>query len=304
MKSFKGLIFLALAVAIISGCSTMTPSQTLKSENGEKVSELRLEPYLFSGARETEGIRTGRVIIIICPLSNRLIGGEYAPGRSGFEARIANKNGREFDAQVLFAGYLRQNGKENPMGFVIIEGTLEELGDDPRGMILSTRLAYGYDFSTQESSLSGKSLKNEPRYRFEKIREKGSSVLDCVQYPEFLEIIRGWNRYQTPQGVILSPLSEDKIKILAKYDPKYTYWQKLTSSWRLMANYSPASMAISLGFDFIMANFIPDQGLDFGSREDRRSFALRYEFLENLRNEASAKFESGKFVPLKKPTKK
>jgi len=265
-------IFLVILVCVCVGCSgTNIQLKNSTMPNASGINYL-IEPYQSVGILETENIRNGNYAVYqgIFP---DLLFGEYSPGRMAWYGLAVTTDGQEFFVQALlsginFAGYFVET--------VIVEGNCEKI-KTAKIIILSTLVEYGYDLLGEEIQLNRGQFLMQNDYRKEIALQKGTAVSNLEEIPksQLVNLLSKWNRFQSPKGVLLTPLGNDEIKLIAGINPQYTYFEKLVGSGKFSVSMDPITMVSAMAMDMLKARSVPSVGWDYNSQiPTRRNMAF------------------------------
>mgnify|MGYP000477655279 CR=1 FL=1 len=265
-------ILIIAVICFMAGCAG--PQLNLKNSTmpqSQGISYL-IEPYQSVGILETENIRSGNYSVYqgIFP---DLLFGEYAPGRMAWYGIAITADGQEFFVQSLlsginYAGYFVET--------VIIEGNPEKVKES-KVMILSTLIEYGYDLLGEETQLNHGKFLMKADYRKEVVLKHGTLAKNLKPIPnsELKEMMKKWNRFQSPKGVIVTPLGTEEIKLIAGINPQYSYFQKLIGSGKFSISMDPITIVSAMAIDMLKARSVPSVGWDYNSQiPTRRNMAF------------------------------
>lgn len=283
-KVMIGLL-LMITLAILSGCAANLKMQNIDSVSVTTEIDMLIEPYESLGIMETEAIKSGDVTILHCIIPDILMG-EYYPGRIKWNSWVVDTNGKEYYAQLLFAG-VYYSGELR--GVIVVDGK-----PSGKAKILnpSTLVEYAYDLNSKEYKLERqKFLHDTENYRKETVNKYGTEIGPYVTKFDFLKAVKGWNRYQTPKGILLSPLGEKEIKEIAAINPQYSWTEKLAGSGRFAVTMDPIATAVGVAIDVFrsMNGGIPSMGWDYNSQfPSRREMGIIIEYMSRMRKELIA----------------
>ena len=272
-------IFLLVLVAILSGCATnrfTLKDAYLAEKSGE--ANLLIEPYQSLGLLETEAVRTGQTTVVQGKFPEMLFG-EYYPGRIRWNVWGVDKAGHEYFGQALFSGIAFTG---DFLWTVVLDGNIS---DSVSVMVLATGLDFAYDLLGKEIKLEPK-FANNREYRREVLLEKGTKIGDMRKITEFAQVTAGWNRYRIPEGILLSPLGDDDVKLIAGINPQYSFSEKMVGSGHFSVSIDYISTALGIGIDvFRSANgSIPSTGWDYNSQlPNRRNMAFIIKYVSVLK---------------------
>ncbi len=282
-KSVMIGFLLVIIVAILSGCAA-----NLKMQNIDSVSvntneiDMLIEPYESLGIMETEAVKNGDVTILHCIIPDILMG-EYYPGRVKWSAWVVDTDGKEYYAQVLFAG-VYYSGELR--GVIVVDG---KPSGKAKILNLSTLVEYGYNLNGKEYPINRqKFLHNTDNYRKEMVKKYGTEVGPYITKFDFLKAVKGWNKYQTPKGILLSPLGEKEVKEIAAINPQYSWTEKLVGSGRFAATMDPIATAVGIAIDVFrsMNGGVPSVGWDYNSQlPNRREMGIIIKYVSEIKRE-------------------
>lgn len=239
---------------------------------------LLIEPYQSLGLRETEEVRAGRTTVIQGKFPEILFG-EYYPGRIRWNVWGVDKEGREYSGQALFSGIAFTG---DFLWTVVLDG---KVPDSVSMMVLATGLDFAYDLLGEETKLEPKFVRDR-EYRRKVILEKGTKVGDMKKIPGFGQVAAEWNRYRTTEGVLLSPLGDQDVKLIAAINPQYSFSEKLVGSGHFSVSIDYIGTAVGVGIDVFRASngSIPSRGWDYNSQlPSRRNMAFIVKYVAALK---------------------
>jgi len=259
MERMAFRLFACFIVAILSGCATNQFMLKGVNQNGEKKDmDFRMEPYQTAGLMLTPAIKNREATIVLGQFSKRLLNGEWMVGRIAWKAIGVDKSGNEYTGQYLFSGATHRGVR---LGTLVMD---VKGRDDVKVIVTSTEVEYGYDLFTNESPLDPK-FRSDPEYRQKVILKHGTRLGDMQKVTDFYEIIARWNHYQTPEGILISPLGENDLKFIASINPQYSYLEKLVGSARVSVSADYISTSVGLGVDVAHAFNVASTGIGYGS---------------------------------------
>ena len=287
MNIISRLIFIALILGIVSGCAAKMEVKNAvlvypisHSQKVQKV-DLLLEPYETLGLLLTPAIRKGDITVIQGIFPDILFG-EYHPGRIRWNGWAVQEDGKEFFAQILFStidysGYFLET--------VIIDGNPEA---NARAVGLSSLVDYAYDLAGNEFPVETHGFLNNIGNRQQFVLKSGTKIGEMEKIPtaDFMAILEKWNQYQTPKGVILSPLGEKEVKLIAGINPQYSFSEKLIGSGRglLSPDYIGTSVGIALDIFRVANGSTSSIGWDYNSQlPSRRNMGMTIEYISAMR---------------------
>jgi hypothetical protein len=283
--SVKKIVSFALCVLVfavlLGGCATnefvlkspnLPVSQDIRPEKSKGI-DMIIEPYESLGVIETDAVRRGDVTAFWGVFPNKLFG-EFFPGRIRWNAWVVDKDGTEHFAQAILSGVAYSG---NFAVQIIVDG---KVSPDAKIANLSTAVDYIYDLSGQEYPTVRRRFLDETKYRQEEILKNGSRVGDMKSTTKILETIRKWNRYETPKGVLLSPIGEKELKVVAGINPQYSFSEKLVARGHFSLVADATGVLIGLAVDMITAGNAPTSGWDYNSQlPNRRNMAFIIDFV-------------------------
>lgn len=288
-KVMISLLFF-LAVAILSGCAANLKMQNISGSDSavsasENEMDMLIESYESVGIMETESLKTGNVTILHCIIPDLLMG-EYYPGRVKWNSWVVDTDGKEYYAQLLFAG-IYYSGELR--GVIVVDGKPSRKA---RILNLSTLVEFGYNLNGKECPLNRqKFLHNTENYRKETVNKYGTEISSYITKFDFLKAVKGWNKYQTPKGKLLSPLGEKEVKEIAGINPQYSWSEKLVGSGRFAVTMDPIATAVGIAIDVFrsMNGSVPSMGWDYNSQfPNRREMGIIIEYVSRIRKELIA----------------
>lgn len=282
MKGTARVLMLLMLLMLSYGCATTSlkiRDVALEGIEDKNEKNLLIEPYQSLGLELTENIQRGEVKIVpgVFP---EILFGEYYPGRIRWNAWVVSEDGKEYYAQALFSG-IEFDGSFTQL--VIIDGKPEE---NAKIVVLSTFVDFIYDLAGNEYPVERQRIINDKKYRNEIILKNGTRLKDLksVSHCKVINAIRLWNKYETPNGILVSPLGEDDIKIVAGINPQHSFFEKLigTGMFSVRAN-DPLGTLIGIGIDIIRASSVPSVGWDYMSQlPSRRNMAFIIKYVAEI----------------------
>lgn len=274
----------SLVVAItLCGCAAHLPVKgtLLAGSNEKREIDLQLDPYQTVGILETEAIRNpDRGTFVRAVIPDILIGGEFAPGRVRWNAWAVDKDGTEAFGQVIWSSVERGRF----YGLAIFDGSLT---NDARVLMLSTTVDFAYDFlSDKELSLEGKKFREEPEYRKDFVRKNGTEVgmLARMDGNNVVAMVKQWNGYRTPEGMLWSVLGWKEVEQIAAINPQYSWTEKLGGTMHGALVMNPTGIIVGAAFDLLGTTTTPTKGWDFNSQlPSRRSMAVVIDYISRLK---------------------
>jgi hypothetical protein len=280
MKTLRNTFLLFVVfVAILSGCAT--GKFVMKdSMLGSKPSEVNLlmEPYQSLGLLETEAVRTGQTTVVQGKFPEILFG-EYFPGRIRWNVWGVDENGREYFGQALFSGIAFTG---DFLWTIVMDGNVP---DSVPLIVLASGLDFGYDLLGEEIPLEPKFVRDRA-YRQKIILAKGTKVGDMRKITGFQKVTADWNSYRTPEGVLLSPLGDNEVRLIASINPQYHWTEKMVGEGHFSVFASYIGTAVGIGIEvFRSANgSIPSTGWDYNSQlPNRRNMAFIIKYVSALK---------------------
>lgn len=282
MKKMAIVFFLVLFFAGCAGSVAIKNANlTTTNSMAENKVEMLIEPYQSLGVKLTPTIESGKATIVqgIFP---EILFGEYFPGRIRWNAWAVDENGREYFGQAVFCGI-------GYSGEFIETLVFDEIPDkSAKTIVLSTAVEFGYDLSGNEVEIFREKFLKEPAYRKEFILSKGTKISDMRKVPDFLEIMKNWNRFQDLEKneILLSPIGEKELKEIAGINPRYGFSEKLIGSGRFAMVMDPIGTGIGLALDVIRASGVPSTGWDYNSEiPSRRNMAFIVKYITAMQKQ-------------------
>jgi hypothetical protein len=268
-------------VTILSGCATNQFMLKGVNQNGEKKDmDFRMEPYQTSGLLLTPALKNREATIVLGTFSKRLLNGEWMVGRLTWKAFGVDTSGNEYAGQYLFSGATSRGIR---LGTLVMD---VKNRDDVKAIVTSTELEYGYDILSGNEFRLDLKFRSDPEYRRQVILKNGTRLGDMNRVTDFYEIISKWNRYQTPEGILLSPLGESDLKFIASINPQYSYLEKFVGSARVSVSADYISTSVGLGVDVAHTFNVASTGIGYGSVfPTRREMAMIMELNVRLDQE-------------------
>lgn len=294
----KKFLFLATMVLLAGGCAASIKIENAnvsalvdKTEKADKV-EMLIEPYESLGLKETEAIKKGEVSVFRGIFPDILFG-EYYPGRIRWNVWAIEPNGREYFGQALFSGV-------EYTGFfswhILVDG---KVSDEARCLVLSSAVDYGYDLSGREFPIENRKgfLENKEEERKKFILQNGTRLGDIrrFSFDDIKGVISKWNKFDTPKGGLLSPISEDDLKFVASINPQYSFGEKLVASGHFSISLDPMANAMRLAIDIFRATGVPAIGWDYNSQlPQRRQMGLIIKYALDIKQKLIERRINGK----------
>lgn len=280
MKTLRMTCMLLITAVLLLGCATTRTIKNASLPGNETEKEMLIEPFESVGVSQTGAMKRGDITVIQGVFPDILFG-EYYPGRIRWNAWIVSEeDGREFFGQSIFSG-IDYSG--HFLETIIIDGKVTRA----KVIILSTLANYVYDLAGNEISIDRKKfLLNEDDYRQKIVLKKGTPIGDMKKASGFHEMLKQWNRYQTPNGILLSPLGEEEIRLIAGINPQYSFSEKLVGSGRFSISMDPIATAVGIGIDIFRASngSVPSTGWDYNSQlPSRRNMALIIQYVSKMK---------------------
>jgi len=263
----KVLAILMLAF-IFTGCASNR--MIMKNVNNpelypEKKVDFLLYPTQMIGVEETPAVKSGDVTIVKGILDLGLFIREgFLNKRINWKILAVNPDRREFAGQAIFYGITTNR---QLYYYAIIDGRPE---DNAKFGVVSTFGACIYNASGEEIPIESlSSFKNDEKdYRTNFILKKGARIGDLKKYPDFLNTVKRWNKYQTRKGVMYSPIGEDELKEIAKIIPEYSFGETLIARGDLSLSMNPIGTLVGFGYDCIEALKFQPRGWIFTSDQN------------------------------------
>jgi hypothetical protein len=274
----KKMIMIGFLFVILSGCATnnltLKNVDTADSQDRKEV-KIPIDPYQTLGLLETEAIKSGKVTVVKGTFSN-IRWGEYFPGRISSKCWAVDDKGKEHFCQSVIYD-LGFDGK-------LMEAVIVDTADPTNVIILSTIGQYAYDLDENEFEIEvAQFASNADDYRKKIILQKGTRTSTKPEMNNFLETTKKWNRYQTPEGVLLSPLGEKELKYIAEINPGYTFLERMIRDGKFSLVPDATGTIAGLAIDAIRAAGAPSTGWDFNSIITRRQMGMIIDYIEKLK---------------------
>jgi len=281
------LAFIVL-IGFVSGCAAKMEVKNAslaypvyQGEAEDKAVDLLMEPYETLGLLLTPAIRKGDITVIQGIFPDILFG-EYYPGRIRWNGWVGQEDGKEFFAQILlstidYSGYFLET--------IVIDGKPEKKA---RITLLASLVDFAYDLSGKEFPIETHKFLNDDDNRKKIILKSGTKIGDMETIPtaDFMAMLAGWNQYQTPKGVILSPLGEKEIKLIASINPQYTSYEKFIGITKGSISLDYIGTSVNVALEILKANngSVPSTGWDYNSElPSRRNMAMIMEYVSAMR---------------------
>lgn len=264
----RRLTIALMLTAILSGCATTgVKIQNASLENGKREMNMLIEPYESLGLKKTEAIQSGEAMSFYGIFPDMLFG-EYYPGRVRWNAWFVSESGTEYFGQMILSGIDFSGAFQET---ILLDGKPSD-PSKARGVILSSLLDYGYDFTGNEFLLDAKKFKDDPAYRKKIVLERGTRISDMRGAPGVFAAVEKWNAYQTPSGVLLSPIGERELKTIAGINPQYSISEKLIGNGNFSVIMDPIGTMMGIGLDVFRASngSVPSVGWDYNSQVPNR----------------------------------
>lgn len=278
-------IVLTLAL-LLAGCATTPNVIRLTDGQGtgiKVVREVDIDPTMLTGLPWTEAVRKGQFIALYgnFPMTAESWA-EWDPLRIRYQAHAVGRDGREYTAHAVFAGYIECL----PRLFVLVEG-LESPTTEVKAIVLSTLLDRGYTLRGEEvSGFDAGKFQTDAKFRRELVWREGTPLSGIRPVTKLHEsILANWSVYNTKGGQIVSPLRVEQLKFLAGINPQYSYWEKVIGTARVGMSLDYVGTSVGLALDLIMANQAKTVGFDHASFMSRRRQGYNVLVLESLMRE-------------------
>lgn len=247
-----------------------------------------LEPVDTVGIMETPALLNGTLGFYEVVFPEILFLGEIFPGRIKWYGWVADENGNEYLAQLLWVYRVKLSGKL--VGVLAVEGGEKEMVN-PKAIGLSTRFkfAYSLDEKETETAINQKEFVSNPDYRKKIVREQGIPLKGLRKADYMYPLVDTWDRVKGPRGFILTPLKEKQFLQVAEINPAYTYSQKLAEySTGTIVPLDPIATGVSAFFDLARSLNAPVKGWGFDNKLDRRAYAIVAKHLVDVKYAAIA----------------
>lgn len=292
MKRMKMIALLFMAAAVLSGCASTGLVMKNTDLDGQKEVNMLIEPFQSLGLSEAEEIKNGN-IAAVWGIFPDILFGEYYPGRIRWNVWAVSEDGTEGLGQMLFSGI---DFSGHFAETIIASKSLR----NPKVLVLSTTLDFVYDLAGNEYPVERvKFLNNTDDYRRKMVQEKGTRLNETKKATGISEVIKKWNRYQTPRGILLSPLSEEDVKTVAGINPQYSFSERLVGSGQFAISLDYIGTAAGFAIDIFRAanGSVPSLGWDYNSQiPTRRNMAFIIKYVSEMKqrlidriNQANAK---------------
>lgn len=281
MKVLKSITVLCCLFLI--GCASgATVKAKFYNDTAETKKNILIEPYQSLGINETTALKNGDVTVVKGVFPDILFG-EYYPGRIKWNFWAVSESGQEFYGQTLFAGI---DFSGHFLEIIIIDGKIKK-EDRVKGVVLSTFVDYAYDLGGKEIALDRAKFLKDANYRKTLILKEGTSINDVKSADNILPAIESWNKYDTPEGILISPLGEDELKLIAGINPQYSFSEKLIGTGRFSITMDPVGTAVGVAIDLFRASGnVPTLGWDFSSQlPNRRNMAFIIKYVSAMKQE-------------------
>src|SRR3989344_2691122 len=200
-------------------------------------------------------------------------------GRMRWNGWVIDESDREYFAQMLFSGV---DFSGYFLETIIIDAV--QLNSGAKMVIFSTTGDFIYDLAGNEYAIERKKFITDNKYRAQIVREKGTRIDDLKKISGFPEIISHWNRYETGKGIILSPLGEKDIKLIAAINPQYTPFEKWVGSNHSSVSVDWIAVAAGISVDILRASNVPTTGWDYNSQlPSRRNMAFIIKYVSEMK---------------------
>lgn len=284
--SKNGWFTMLLLAFALAGCATPNTIRLTdgKGKTQTVVREVGIDPVMLTGLPWSEDLKQGNFLTLLGNFPQTPENwAEWDPLRIRYQAHAVGRDGREYTAHALFAGYIECA----PRLFVFVEG-LKNPDADVKVIILSTLLDRAYTLEgKQVEKFEAGPFQSDALYRKEMILRDGTALDTSRHIGGMEEAFANWSVYNTKSGQIATPLESEKIKFLAGINPQYSYWEKVvgTSGGAISIDY--ISTTVGIVFDLISAGSAKSQGFDYNSSISRQQQGYNVAFLEALRDEGS-----------------
>jgi hypothetical protein len=199
--------------------------------------------------------------------------------RIRYQAHAVGKDGQEYIAHALFAGYIQCQ----PRFFVFVEG-LKKPAAEVKGVTLSTLFDRAYTFAGQPiKGFDAGKFQSSAQYRQEFIQREGTALSDVRHIGGMEKAFGNWSVYKTKSGQIAVPLEPEKIKFLSGINPQYSYWEKVVGTTRGSVSLDYISTTLGVVVELMTADSAPSKGFDYESTMSRRQQGYNLAFMEVLR---------------------
>ncbi|NTW45485.1 MAG: hypothetical protein HGB18_00335 [Candidatus Moranbacteria bacterium] len=294
---------------LLGGCATVESNTvTLKGDKGNATERVRrdmtiaIDPVAFAGIPYTDDIRNGNFVALLATFPRSDVAySEYHYFRVSYPCYAVDASGKVYPAHAVFSGYVGARLSAT----VIVEGT-RTVPEDLHIIWLSTRVRKAFTLDGPETTepLDEKVFRESASYRQSFTMNNGSSARSLSPVKSVDKAIRNWTVFETKSGTIVSPLSIEQIRFLARINPMYSFKEKLigTGKGGIQISFNPTNdlimNATQLAFNIGVAAGSKPMGLDYESNVSRLELGRNTLVLEGLMRQQQLKFEF-----FKQPTK-
>jgi hypothetical protein len=280
MRRWKSVVLASMIVILLSGCaSSLNMKAVLENDQIESKINMLIEPYQSLGLKLTPAIKNQRAYVIQGVFPDILFG-EYYPGRIRWNAWVVAEDGREYSAQMIFSG-IDYGG--NFVCLVVIDGKPPK---DSRVVISSSLVDFVYDLAENETEVVRQKFLNDPAYRRPIVLAKGTKIGDIKPATKFYEVIKSWNMYKTPEGILISPIGEKEVREIAGINPQYSFSEKFVGITHGAISYDVIGSAIQIGIEAFRSSngSVPTMGWDYNSQiPSRRNMAFIIKYVSEMK---------------------
>lgn len=299
----KILIIIAVSIFLV-GCGTN--GLVVKNANlitGETDVNLLIEPYQSVGISKTPSIERGEITTVAGQRFPKILLGEYWPGRIRWNSWTVDGEGYEYFGQAMLAG-INYAGYLNDI--IVIDGKISK-NSDSKGVILSSAVDYAYDLEKGlEIPLDRNKFLVDREYRREIINQHGTSLKKLSRVSNMPELFTHWNKYETPTGILISPLGEEEVKEIAGINPQYSFSEKLVATTHGSISMDWIGSVAKFGIEVITAanGSIPSTGWDYNSQlPSRRHMGLIIDYVSKMEEGIIRKLNDANSKPRKEARK-
>lgn len=293
---------LVVMFLLLGGCATLQPNTvTLKGDKGGATEQVRqdmtiaIDPVAFAGIPYTDDVKNGNFIALLAmfPRSDAAYS-EYHYFRVSYPCYAVDASEKVYPAHAVFSGYVGAHLSAT----VIVEGA-RTIPEDLHIVWLSTRVRKAFALKGAETMepLDEKAFRESPSYRQTFTMNYGTPARSLSHVKDVDKAVRNWTVYESKAGTIVSPLSIEQIRALARINPMYSFKEKLigTGKGGIQISFNPTKdlimNATQLAFNIGVAAGSKPMGLDYESNVSRLELGRNTLVLEGLMRQQQLKFE-------------
>lgn len=294
-------LYVVLLAALLAGCATTSRVYEIQNFNGGSETVFRsIRPVTFFGVLADEKwIKFYRSknfvgVYVEMPMGAYELLPDYHPNRERYLAYAVGSDGREYEAQLLFRGFLRCQ----PTGLLVIGGATSLSGI--KAIAVSTANDKAFRLLSEEGKTTVIPGFNGERfhssdflYRREFVRKNGSSMDFDPRETRFASVLfaeLSKRMIFDRLGIAAVPEKTALIRSIAGENPTYTFGEKFEHITDGVIS-TPTAMAVSYGLEAILATQEPSRGLDGHSVAVREELASHLEHFYSLRDQAMQRKE-------------